>query len=78
MFEFIGNLEPNYIFVLGMFIGVPLGRLLFNRKFAGVLRIDRHNPEKDVYKIEIEDLDQLSSVKQIILKVDNDADLSQK
>ena len=45
---------------------------------AGVLRIDHSNPEKDVYRFDIENLDALSTKSRIVLKVDNDADLSQK
>lgn len=44
---------------------------------AGTLRIDHSNPEKDVYRFEIDDLDNLSKKKHIVLKVDNYADLSQ-
>lgn len=44
----------------------------------GTLRIDRSNPEKDVYRIEIDDLDALSRKKKVILDVDNSAILSQE
>lgn len=44
----------------------------------GTLRIDHSDPEKDIYRIEIDNLDKLSKKKRIILKVDNDADLSQE
>nr|DAD58024.1 MAG TPA: hypothetical protein [Caudoviricetes sp.] len=45
---------------------------------VGTLKIDHSDPEKDVYRIDIDDLDKLSKKKRIVLKVDNDADLSQK
>ena len=44
----------------------------------GTLRIDHSNPEKDVYLIEINDLDALSRKKKVILDVDNRAILSQE
>ena len=45
---------------------------------VGTLKIDHSDPEKDIYRIDIEDLDKLSKKKLIILKIDNNADLSQK
>lgn len=44
---------------------------------AGILRIDHSNPEKDIYRFEIEDLDSLASKKYVVLKIDHDAALSQ-
>lgn len=44
----------------------------------GTLRIDHSNPEKDVYLLEINDLDVLSRKKKVILDVDNSAILSQE
>ena len=44
----------------------------------GTLKIDHSDPEKDSYRIDINDLDKLSKKKLIILKIDNNADLSQK
>lgn len=43
----------------------------------GTLQIDHSNPEKDVFRINVGDLDILSKKKHIILKVDNNANLSQ-
>lgn len=48
------------------------------RSAHGTLRIDHSNPEKDVYRIEIDDLDALSRKKRVILEVDNSAILSQE
>lgn len=42
----------------------------------GTLRIDRTNPLKDVYRLDVEDIDKLSEKKRIVLKVDPNADLS--
>lgn len=44
----------------------------------GTLRIDHTNPEKDVYRIEIDDLEAFSRKKRVILDVDNSAILSQE
>lgn len=59
--------------------GVAVGSIVTNcRKTSGTLRIDHSNPEKDIYRFDIDDLNGLSKKKRIILKVDNYADLSQK
>lgn len=44
----------------------------------GTLRIDHSNPEKDIYRIEIDDLDELKKKRRAILYIDHHADLSQK
>ena len=43
----------------------------------GTMRIDHNNPEKDLYRIEIDDLDKIKSKKIITLKIDHNAYLSQ-
>lgn len=43
----------------------------------GTLRIDHSNPEKDIYRIELDNLDDLRK-KRVIMYVDDHADLSQK
>lgn len=65
-------------FVGGLLVGVILYKLIFwlsSRK--GVLRIDHSNPEKDVYRFEIDGIVD-NSTKRFVLKVDHDADLSQE
>ena len=64
-------------------IGVVLGSitmvvLFFLHSTVGVLRIDRSNPEKDRYLFEIDNMASISKAKRVMLKVDNNADLSQK
>ena len=44
----------------------------------GILRIDRSDPEKDIYRFDIADLDNLVHKKHVTLKIDNDAHLSGK
>lgn len=43
----------------------------------GTLRIDHSDPEKDVYRLEIGDLDKLNKKRYVELKIDHHADLSQ-
>lgn len=64
-------------------IGVLIGSIVSNIIFyifsvSGTLRIDHSNPNKDIYRIEFGELDKLSKKKRIVLKVDNNAHLSQK
>lgn len=68
------------LFLLGIFIGTIMGRFILTRRVSsGTLKIDHSNPEKDKYLFVIDgELDQLSKKKKILLKVDNNADLSQK
>ena len=70
-------------FIIGAIVGVIITSItcfIFNKKRSsyGILKIDHSNPEKDVYRFEVLDLDDLSRKKVIVLKVDNNANLSQK
>ena len=66
-------------YLLGVLFGAIIANILrFEFRSFGVLMIDHSNPEKDVYRLEIDKLDSLSSKKKIVLKIDNNADLSQK
>lgn len=68
-----------WITVIATIIAMNIYKWICVTFFAdGVLKIDRSNHSKDVYKIEIGDLDKLSKKKRIVLKVDPNADLSQK
>lgn len=65
--------------VVCMIIGGVITSLLGDlRQSSGVLKIDHSNPEKDIYRFEIDDLDKLNKKKHVVLKVDHNADLSQK
>ncbi len=57
---------------IGIVIGV-LWRHLYQRfhSIYGVLRIDESKSEKDIYRLEIEDLDSLRKKKQVVLEVKN-------
>ena len=62
----------------GFIAGAALTFVLYKtRSIAGTLKIDHSNPNKDAYLFEIDDLDSLSRKKRVVLKVDNDARLSQ-
>lgn len=70
-------------FLIAHAIGLVLGSIITNlifyiRSASGTLKIDHSNPEKDVYRFEVVDsLDKLNNKKNIVLKIDNNADLSQ-
>jgi len=67
------------IFLIGVLIGVVICRIVCLGITAdGVLRIDHSDPEIDKYRLDVDALDMLSKKKRIVLKVDNNADLSQE
>lgn len=63
-------------FLMGSLIGTIIS-IAYIKRTSGTLRIDHSNPEKDLYRFDIDDLDSLSKKKRVILNVDNNADLSQ-
>ena len=66
--------------IAGVLVGI-IGSYVFQvaQTAYGTLRIDHTDPEKDLYRIDIDgNFDNISKEKRIILKVDNNADLSQK
>ena len=72
-----------FMLVLSCLIGIAVGASVTNcifylRSRFGVLRIDHSNPDKDVYRLEIDKIDDISKKNRVVLKVDNNADLSQK
>ena len=63
----------------GPVVGFGVAYVMFNLRCAsGTLRIDHSNPEKDLYRFDIYDLDTLDKKVFIKLKIDHNADLSQK
>lgn len=67
------------LFAGGLLVGIIVAVCIHNlRTTAGTLRIDRSNPGKDIYRFDVDNLDKLSKRKRIILKVDNNATISQK
>lgn len=60
-------------------VAMAIYHWLMNRIFIdGTLQIDKHDPNKDVYQIHIDDLNRLDKKKRIVLAVDKNATLSQK
>lgn len=71
-------METFIAYLVGVIFGSVVTNVLYWRKRAsGTLRIDHTNPEKDIYRIEIESIDDLSKKNKIELKVDHNAILSQ-
>ena len=64
------------IYLAGFLTGGAIVSCVLYSKIDGILKIDHSNFEKDVYRIEIGDLDILPYKKHIILKVENDVNLS--
>ena len=64
--------------ILGFIFGIVITIIVVMNKTAnGILKIDHSNPEKDVYRFDINDLDKLNKKNRIVLKIDHHADLSQ-
>lgn len=65
-------------FTAGVLVGSIIYAIIQGVSMAhGTLRIDHSDPEKDVYRLEIGDLDKLNKKRYIELKIDHHADLSQ-
>jgi hypothetical protein len=64
-------MQPYLAFLIGIGVGLIVASAfwLWKRTY-GTLVIDRSNPQKDVYRIEISDLDRLATKKSVVLKVD--------
>lgn len=65
--------------LIGLFVGVIWTTIVYFAKTSfGTLRIDRQNPEKDIYRFDIDgDIVNLPKKKRIVMKIDPNADLSQ-
>lgn len=73
------SMELLVCWVTGIIVGMLLmGVIVCILSSIGTLRIDTSNPEKDVWRLDIHDLDKISSKKYIIMQIDNDAKLSQE
>ena len=70
------SLEFAIIFLIGVVLGVVLKSLI--KRPTGTLLIDKNNPNKDLYRFDVNHLDEIDKKKYILLKVDSKADLSQK
>ena len=64
--------------IIGCLIGTIVTNIIHHVWFSqGTLKIDHANPEKDIYRLEIGDLDRLAKKRYVVVKIDNNADLSQ-
>ena len=73
----------SYEYIIGFVVGCVIQaavsaimRIIYSG--SGTLLIDRSDTEKDVYRLEIDDLDNLAKKKRLDLKIDANANLSQK
>ena len=70
-----------WVYALALFFGVVIGvittNIILRTRYCGTLKIDHSNPEKDLYRFEIDDLDDLNKRKRVTLKVDHVTNLSQ-
>lgn len=67
-------------FVIGVGTGLAAASaMIFIRPTQGVLKIDHSNPEKDIYRFEIDEkvLEKLDKRRRLHLKIDHEAKLSQ-
>ena len=71
----------EYIWILiGALVSSAISNIIFFVRYrnVGTLRIDHSDPDKDVYRFDIDSIDDLAKRKRIVLSVDNKANLSQK
>ena len=69
--------------ILVYLIGILCGAIITlwwrqHKSTSGTLRIDHSNPEKDVYRFEIDTIEDLDQMSEIILSIDHNANLSQE
>lgn len=73
------TIEMLVCWLTGMVAGaMVLAAVIGVLSAIGTLRIDTTNPEKDVWRLDVYDLDKIAKKKYIILQVDKNADLSQQ
>ena len=71
--------NPMVPFIIGAIVGMVLASIIYlTCNTVGTLRIDHTSSEKDISRIEIDELDSLNDKSRIVLKIDHDADLSHK
>lgn len=72
-------LEMILICVLGFIFGcLATYWIIYIGRARGILRIDHSNPEKDLYRFEIDDLSTLDNKRSIELRIDHNADFSRE
>lgn len=66
------------IFLIGMSVGSIIATITMHIFSAsGTLRIDHNNPDKDIYRIEIDSTDAIDKRTRMYLKIDHNANFSQ-
>lgn len=58
--------------IIGLFIGIFITRFLNSFVPRGVMYINTTDPEKDVYRLEVENLDDLEQANQILFYIQRD------
>lgn len=71
-------MEFAFAFIFGIVIGMLAVAIGMLRLHVGTLRIDMTDPQKDIYRLDLDDFDSISKREFIMLRVDTHADLSQK
>lgn len=66
--------------LIGIIVGACLSSVVFfiTHPKIGTFKIDKSNPDKDVYRLDVGDLEKISKKKHVRLKIDSSADLSQE
>lgn len=66
-------------FILGVMVGYFISRLII-RFFSAkaTLQIDHSIPEKDIYRFDIDKIQDLDDCEYLLLKINHNADLSQE
>lgn len=71
------GLNVYLAFLIGVVFGSIVTNILWSIQSArGTLKIDPSNPERDVYRIEIDDLDILPKRRKLVCKIEHNVDLS--
>lgn len=66
------------LYIIGVISGIVACMIAQKfRKTIGTLKIDMSDPEKDVYRLEIDNLDAIPNMKYIRLRVDTTSELAQ-
>lgn len=65
----------GFSFGLGFIINYLLMMTLY---FNGKLEIDKHSEDKDIYRLNLGKIEKLDNRQYLILKIDKNADLTQK
>lgn len=64
------------IFSLGIVVGIIMTRLILQVSSAkAVLRIDHSNPEKDIYRLDLDNVCSMNK-KTLLLKIDHNANFT--